>query len=143
MTQFVHREGLWVAVLKRGTSKLCQVVNCRGHKTVRTDLDGIKTRPFCNKCRTRLFRLNNPITYILQRLRRRANKKRVPFGLTPEYMADFLAGTGYLEGRGRGNDDLQIDRIEIRLGYVPGNIQIITGLENRKKEHEYDYAGSL
>ncbi len=143
MQPYTYRNGAWVGVMaKHDKGDICQVIGCRTAKRHSKNGGGrLFVSRICDRCRTNLFRLNHPIRYVLQRLRRRAMAKRVPFSLTAEYMAEFLSGTGYLEGKGVGCDDLQIDRIEIHLGYTPGNLQILTGRENRKKQHEYDYEG--
>ncbi len=141
MEQFTSVCGIWSPVLvTHDKGDICQVVMCRGRKRRSRDGRGaLFVSSICERCRTKLFRLNNPVTYILQRLRRRATLRRVPFSLTAEYLSGFLQGTGYLEGKGVHRDDLQIDRVEIHLGYVPGNLQILTGAGNRRKQHEYDY----
>jgi hypothetical protein len=79
------------------------------------------------------WRFNDPVHNVVSRLRERARLKGVPFNLTVEGMNEFLKGTAYLERKGRAVGSLHIDRIKPSLGYVWGNIRLITAHENLVK----------
>ena len=62
-----------------------------------------------------------------------AKRRRKPFTITLEYFRTFAIETGYDEKRGRKKYDLTIDCIKPKLGYVPGNLRLLTNSENASK----------
>lgn len=60
----------------------------------------------------------------LASLRDRAQRKRVPFDLDLEWLADFLERTGY------DSTLHHIDRRIPAIGYTKGNLQILTVAQN-------------
>jgi hypothetical protein len=49
------------------------------------------------------------------------------------YFRKLVLDNNYMELRGRGKEDMTIDRKIPRLGYSDGNLQIISNSENSKK----------
>ena len=85
---------------------------------------------------------NNFVLYTLNRIKQRAKRQNIPFSLTE---ADIifpthcpLLGTELIPKIGLLLDDcntISIDRIDNSLGYVPGNIQILSVKANRMKNN--------
>ena len=100
---------------------------------------------YCNKCeadRARNDRAKDPIKYLYTVAKYRAKKKGVPFTITVEDLRDlqvthcpcFGWELDYGGGKGKGNpSSASIDRIVPELGYVPGNVQIVSNLVNSMK----------
>lgn len=91
----------------------------------------------CNTCRAR--RYEDPLRRLFRNLKSSAKRRRKEFELEFEFFRDFAEWTGYAAGHGRGGEALHVDRIDVRSGYTPDNIQIITGSENAAKRWR-DYA---
>jgi hypothetical protein len=87
----------------------------------------------CSRCSLRQWRAANPIPAKLAILRDRAKRKKVPFDLTVEWLAEFLTTNGY--------DSAQhhIDRIKTWLGYTMGNLQVLPISENIAKGNRERY----
>jgi hypothetical protein len=89
----------------------------------------------CWRCRSAKLRERHPATYVLNAIRNRARKRKLPFSITLSEFKDWCQRTGYLERRGRKGDSLSIGRIDHDLGYSIGNIQTEPYLENCVKGH--------
>lgn len=83
--------------------------------------------PKCSRCQLRLWRAKFPMKAKLAILRDRAARKRVPFDLTLAWLTEFLAAGGY------DSAEHHIDREKPWLGYVMGNLQILSSSENIAK----------
>ena len=81
----------------------------------------------------RRWRERNPLRYFFNKLRYRARERGKVFSLTFEYYCKLVRASGYLEKKGKTATSLSIDRIDEKLGYVPGNVQVITLSENSRK----------
>lgn len=81
------------------------------------------------------MRAVNPIKLVLNKLKQNAKRRKIEFSLSLEHFTEIVAESGYMSLRGRGKFDLTIDRIISPLGYVDGNIQVLTMSENVKKRH--------
>jgi len=92
-----------------------------------------KRSNYCSKCATRRYRENNPVEYTLNKLRNNAKRRGIFFSLTLPWFRKFCKETGYIEGKGLNPDSLTIDRIDATLGYIPGNIQVMTLVDNARK----------
>lgn len=66
-------------------------------------------------------------------LRRNARRRGHHFGLTLEYWVQWCNDTGYLTLKGRYKNNCSVDRINPELGYVDGNIQMLTVGDNSSK----------
>lgn len=97
----------------------------------------VKQRRYCHKCRSRKYRSNYPIKYAYDTIKTNAKRRGRPFTITLEYFKELIAGTNYLHEKGRTRLALQIDRIDNELGYVPGNLRIVTQEENVKAYQEF------
>lgn len=113
----------------------CKTKYCR-HKT---ESKGTK---FCSVCRKRKSRERDPVKYSYQNLKDRAKQRNKVFTITLEYFRQFCHTTEYIKGKGRNAISYTVDCIINELGYIPGNLQILT-LENnaRKswKQLNYDW----
>jgi hypothetical protein len=93
--------------------------------------------------RDRLAKERDPIGYLLDHARKRAAKLRVPFDLKREDLvmppfcpvlgADFEWGRGQMGWRNLWAPSL--DRIKPQLGYVSGNVTIISNRANHLKSN--------
>ena len=103
----------------------CAKRGCRKPKTKKSAL--------CAKHHSRKFRELKPDKYAFANLRHHANRRGIEFTLTFEQFIEVAKPAGYIEAKGRTARALHIDRIDNSLGYVAGNIQVITASENCSK----------
>lgn len=90
----------------------------------------------CYSCRTRRRRGQDPVWAVYYILRSNAKRRGVKFALTFDWFRDFILGPegkGYMEKRGQGAQDLTLDRKVNSLGYVDGNLQVLTRIVNTRK----------
>lgn len=95
-----------------------------------------KTARDCHKCKSRKHRMGNPVRYAFKNLKSSAAKRNIPFNLTFEQFEEFDQQTGYVEARGKGSEDLTVDRIDSDKPYEVGNIRALTWLDNCSKKVE-------
>lgn len=93
-------------------------------------------RKQCHRCRSSNYRLKFPVRKVFYDLRSSAKKRKIEFQITLPDFEKWIKTTGYMENRGRGADNLNIDRREEGGVYSIKNIQCITKSENSKKYHE-------
>ena len=93
----------------------------------------IKSRRFCNTCRVRKLKTNNPIAFEFNRIKQRARQRGKPFVIMFEDFKQWVMDTDYLNLKGRGKDDGSIDCIVDELGYAKGNLQLLTVSQNTIK----------
>lgn len=87
------------------------------------------------------WRVKNPKKYLLSRARGRAKIEGIPFAITdadfemPEYCPIFKhLKLEFSTGRGTRPDNIPtLDKIISALGYVPGNVAVISMRANRLK----------
>jgi hypothetical protein len=87
------------------------------------------------------WRIKNPKKYILSRARGRAKQEGLPFSITeadfdlPEYCPIFpRLKLEFSNGRGSRPDNIPtLDKIIPALGYIPGNVAVISMRANRLK----------
>jgi hypothetical protein len=85
----------------------------------------------------RTWKENNPLRYKYNKLRDNARRRGKQFTISFDYFKNFIEENWeYMSKSGRTKRSLHIDRKEVHLGYVPGNLQILTCSENCKKRHE-------
>ena len=99
----------------------------------------MKHRKKCGSCAARAWRATDPVRSAFNNLKSHAKQRGKPFTITLDYFRAFCIKTKYLAGRGRSADSYHVDRIDERLGYVPGNLQVLTNSENVKKYLSYDW----
>lgn len=94
----------------------------------------VKNSKYCSTCRSRKYAANNPEGKAYNNLKAHANARGIKFSLTLDGFREGIAGTDYLTAKGRGKNDLTIDRIIEELNeYYDGGIQVLTNSENVKK----------
>lgn len=119
----------------------CRVIYCKrlARVWVRPNLR-VSQRSICDTCASRLFRANHPAHEAYRQIKDRALRRNQIFTITLEDLLRVPRIDEYLERRGRGIDDLHLDRIKVERGYVPGNLQVLTTAENLHKRWKEDYA---
>lgn len=105
--------------------KYCVTPNCAN--------DRAPYRKLCDTCRSRRYRERNPLSITYIQLKINAGKRGIPFLLTFTFFRKFCEETNYLNLRGRGANDMTIDRKIPRYGYADGNIQMMTRADNARK----------
>lgn len=100
----------------------------------------------CNRCRHEREKAANPYLYWFGVNKRNANRRALVAGngkfwyVTFEYWVQFCDETGYLAIKGRYKGDASLDCIINELGYIDGNLQVLTVSENSGKGVKYiDY----
>jgi hypothetical protein len=118
--------------------------NCSPYCLKETEIGRTKSR----SCRERIYRRRNPTQSALSKIRWRAKRDGIIFKLSQSYWEEFCETTGYLKLRGREKDKMSVDRKINSLGYVDGNLQMLSvgdnarkgngGLENMKSNYKPD-----
>lgn len=104
---------------------LCSAKHCRKNNSPNHYL--------CYGCRRKKQKETNPLRYWFDVLRSNANRRKIFFGLTLEEFAEFCEETNYLIFKGRNAGNYTIDRIRDELGYMKGNLQVLTRGANTRK----------
>lgn len=118
----------------------CKVIRCQRPARVRVWSNlRVQVCATCITCESRLYRANHPGRQAYHQIKDRAKRRGQIFKLTYEEFLEAIAGTEYLTLRGTGIGELHLDRKKVHLGYVPGNLQVITTEENLRKQREVDY----
>lgn len=95
------------------------------------------------------WKASNPIAHwasrIVATLRKRALERSLPCAVTHEYLRDIAPSVcpilgipiRYESGRGRGGVDASpsVDRFDPGVGYVPGNVSVMSHRANTIKSH--------
>lgn len=119
--------------MKKPQSKKKQKVNCHTPYCKNDKKHG----NYCNKCQSRKVRAKNPIKYAWDMLKKSAKKRSKVFTIS---LADFTIlcnESNYIERKGRFNESLSIDRIKNELGYIKGNLRVVTNKVNRENYVEW------
>lgn len=128
--------------LKKALKKkegLCHTTYCRNpvyyecRRIPGTGRTRMVTHVRCTKCKTRRWRVNNPLKWAYKNLRDHARQRKVGFTLTLAHFGEVCEASGYLLLRGAEGHHMHIDRIDACLGYEDGNIQVLTCSENVAK----------
>lgn len=115
--------------LNLGQSPLVEAVRCAS----RGCLNDARRGKYCPKCYSRMWRVNNPVGSAYSRLKDHARERGIHFALTRDYWVWWCNDTGYIDKRGVDGDAMTVDRIRDEVGYVDGNIQMLTKRNNSKK----------
>jgi hypothetical protein len=99
----------------------------------------VEQRNYCHSCRKRKFAELHPLKYSYMNLRQRARARGKEFTITYHYYEDLAIKSGYDKNKGRSSESLTLDRIKNNLGYIPGNIRVVTNRVNVQKMHYSDY----
>lgn len=116
---------------------VCEVRHCTRRLT---ECARERGTPVCGTCRTRLWRLNNPVHAHWKRLKDRATRRKQEFTLTLEEFREFCQNTGYLDKVGNFKGAFHCDRKDPLRGYSKDNIRVLDGTENLSKGSTYDKA---
>lgn len=88
------------------------------------------------------FRRNNPKSYMLSRAKNRAKTLGLPFDITPDdiVIPEFCPvftdlRLEFSSGPTRPDNSPSLDRVQPHLGYVKGNIRVISMKANRIKSN--------
>jgi hypothetical protein len=88
---------------------------------------------YCKTCISRRYRSRNPMRAAYNALKQNAVRRGIPFTITYEYFARWCHRSDYMAGKGRTKESYTIDREKNHLGYVPGNLRVLTNSENARK----------
>lgn len=145
LKQYRHDGQRWHHIFPASPKKkgICKVIRCQrpARVEVRTYKQTFRTvnHPICITCESRLWRANHPDRDAYRVIKDRAKRRGQIFALTFDEFLKAIEGTEYLTRRGTGIGELHLDRKKVHLGYVPGNLQVITTAENLRKQREVDY----
>lgn len=101
--------------------------------------DAEPKRKHCPKCRSRAWRLNNPLKATFNHLKSRSKQRGVPFELSLKDWAKFCSNTNYLKLRGKESHNASVDRVKafdekgFPMPYRIDNIQMLTLKDNTAK----------
>lgn len=108
---------------------ICKWPRCRKEKA--------NKKAFCHKHHHANQKEKNPISYTFSLLKSNATRRGKEFTITLKYFTNWCNETGYISTKGKTKNAMTIDRDNHELGYVPGNLKMMTNNENRKKYVSY------
>ena len=117
-------------VCSRKSPELCATPFCRNKHAAQ--------KRFCNTCRKRRYRENNPIKYLYDNLRTHARERGKGFEITFEEFQKFCAETKYHELKGRDPDSMTIDRRDPSGPYSYDNIRPLDHYSNSIRQDNPD-----
>jgi len=142
LKQYQHNGKRWTFIFPRTPKRKgqCKVIFCKRPARVRVRKNlYVEHCATCITCESRLWRANHPDRDAYRQIKARAKERGQIFRLTFKEFLTEIEGTEYLSRRGTGIGELHLDRKIVHLGYVPGNLQVITTAENLRKQREVDY----
>jgi hypothetical protein len=107
------------------SGRACWSRFCRGERPTR----GL----VCNKCYSRLRRLNDPLRATFDILKTNAKRRKKLFDLTFSKFKQFNEEHGYMEGKGRHAGALHIERKDPLKGYTYDNLTVLECTVNSAK----------
>ncbi len=132
---------------KENKLRICSVRCCRNLKVEEVYYFQDKLvkarRKICNKCRSRLYRANNPIKHAYRSLRASAKRRSLPFTISFIEFEQLVNKTEYITNKGTTKGALHIDRIDPTKGYCAGNLQVLTCSENIAKGNRERFLGKI
>ena len=87
----------------------------------------------CGTCYSRKYRYDNPEKTTYANLRCNARRRVIYFGISYEYFLKFCVDNDYIKLKGIYGDSMTIDRVNHLLGYIEGNLQVLTRIDNGRK----------
>lgn len=87
----------------------------------------------CETCKARKARIKNPEREVFRDVKKSAKKRGIEFNLSFDQFMEFDKQTGFTASRGKGKEDLVIDRIDPKRGYEFDNIRALTYVENCRR----------
>lgn len=112
---------------------ICQVRWCRTPKPINRWRGVTRLESVCSRCKSRRWRANNPDKELFRDIRSSASRRKLTFCITLDYLRALPRFAEYIRLRGIKSNSLHLDRHDPRLGYVVGNLRIITAGENIAK----------
>lgn len=143
LKQYRHDGQRWCHVFPKEPKRKgqCRVIHCRRPARVQVHSNlRVQVHAVCDTCASRLFRANNPVHEIYRQIKDRAERRGQIFDITLDDLMAVPRFAEYVQRRGRGIEDLHLDRVKVHMGYVRGNLQVLTTEENLRKQREVDYA---
>lgn len=146
LKQYRQEGNRWVFIFPQKPKRegQCKVIYCKRPARVRVwpkeRKFRVTTYQVCQTCACRLYRANNPAKEAYRQIKDRARRRNQIFKITFTEFLEVIEGTEYLTRRGTGINELHLDREKVHLGYVKGNLRVITAAENLRKRYEVDYA---
>lgn len=116
--------GLFMEVERRDKCR-CRAARCR-NKAGKKD-------KFCPKHRSRIYKFKDLAAYTYNLRKQRAKARNKPFTITIEEFREFCHESGYLDNKGKKAKSASIDCIINHLGYVKGNLRVLSLSHNSKK----------
>lgn len=86
----------------------------------------------------RRYRKNKPERAAYNALKDHARARGIEFTISFDYFMRYVVTKGYVDGKGNSRNGLTVDRKNNLLGYVVGNIQVMTRAKNAEKRMKYD-----
>lgn len=83
--------------------------------------------------------LNDPVKVVYNARRSRAAERGISWMITLDEFRAWCFATSYMQLSGKGNSDMQIDRIDESGPYSIDNIMLNTGFNNRFRNGEFKY----
>lgn len=99
-----------------------------------------KRSSYCNHHRHEIEKERDPVAFAYRKLKSNAKLRGKTFTITIDDFRAFCQKLPYMVGKGRTKDSYHIDRIDNSKGYEPGNLQLLTNAENRRKQLMADYS---
>lgn len=124
----------WQLVLtKAKATPRCQVRYCRNRAKPNSRT--------CHTCIRRLWRANHVEASVYRGIKDRATRKKISFTISLAFFIQWATENSYIDGRGVQKLCLHVDRIIPALGYVEGNLQVLTCSENVIKGNKERHNG--
>jgi hypothetical protein len=83
-------------------------------------------KKMCHMHDRRQWAKSKPAHYKYANLRGNARRRSKEFSISRDYFMEVVKDSGYVEHAGRAPGDLSIDREKNWLGYVEGNLRVVT-----------------
>lgn len=101
--------------------------------------DSAPQRRVCYSCAVKSYKEKNPVRYAYAVMKGNAKRRGKAFSISFEYFREFVINNSYMAGKGITKTGLHIDRKIEDLGYIEGNLQVLTNTENIKKYLSFQY----
>lgn len=88
---------------------------------------------YCCTCISRKLTRRDPVKKAYWNMRGTARRRGIEFTISLDYFRAFCLQYDYTGRRGRKATSATIDRVDSKLGYVEGNIQLLSLSENVRK----------
>jgi hypothetical protein len=117
----------------------CKVRGCDNATPLDRNKDNtLHSRPFCDRCKRKRWRVNNPFHYMYSELKRSAKRRGIYFHLhRGEFIQFCLENELYRDSLKFTAASLTVDRIDTELGYYIQNMQVITNSDNVAKRNTH------